>query len=121
MEDNFPYKQKIDEAVNQLLREENASLREQVNDLQNQIFILQDACNNHASTFTKVNGLRQEGLKEIESLRAELDSFKNSLHNRIMVRWEEEYGSIHKDISMDAYTCSGFVRAALLPSPPKAN
>jgi hypothetical protein len=43
------------------------------------------------------------------------------LHNKIMVQWEKDFGSIHNEQLMDAYTVSGFIKAALTrkPQPPK--
>lgn len=46
-----------------------------------------------------------------------LNDFKDErekyIHNSIMIQWELDFGSIHKDYTMDAYTVSGFVRNAI--------
>lgn len=42
-----------------------------------------------------------------------LEIYPDDLHNQIMTQWEKDFGSIHKDVLMSAYTVSGFVRAAL--------
>jgi hypothetical protein len=33
------------------------------------------------------------------------------IHNQIMVQWAKDFGSIHSDQVMDAYTVSGFIRS----------
>lgn len=43
------------------------------------------------------------------------------LHNCIMVQWEKDFGSIHDDMQMDAYTVSGFVKSALKSHPLDTN
>ncbi len=35
------------------------------------------------------------------------------IHNKIMVQWEKDFGSIHNEQTIGAYAISGFVRAAL--------
>lgn len=37
----------------------------------------------------------------------------SEIHNKIMVQWEKDYGSIHNEQMMDAYTVSGFIKQAL--------
>lgn len=37
----------------------------------------------------------------------------DNLHNKIMTQWEKDYGSIHSEQKMDAYTVSGFIREVL--------
>lgn len=54
--------------------------------------------------------------RDIQSLKSELEELKKEreeIHNKIMVKWEKDFGSIHSEQTMDAYTVSGFVRAAL--------
>lgn len=37
----------------------------------------------------------------------------SDIHNKIMRRWEKDFGSIHSEQMMDAYTVSGFIRSAI--------
>ena len=37
----------------------------------------------------------------------------SELHNKIMVQWGKDFGSIHNDQQMDAYTVSGFIHSIL--------
>lgn len=41
------------------------------------------------------------------------DEFADELHNKVMVQWEKDFGSIHNDRNMDAYTVSGFLKGIL--------
>jgi hypothetical protein len=60
----------------------------------------------HAST------LNREIVEENERLKKTL----KQIHNKIMVQWEKDYGSIHSEQPMDAYTVSGFIKALLSES-----
>jgi len=69
-------------------------------------------CNNGGSY---IRSQETEGhLKSMQEYSdQQLAEYKISIHNKIMTQWEADFGSIHKDISMDVYTVSGFVRKAL--------
>jgi Fic family protein len=62
--------------------------------------------NIHAST------LNREMKEENERLKTTM----KQIHNKIMVQWEKDYGSIHSEQPMDAYTVSGFIKALLSES-----
>lgn len=55
--------------------------------------------------------------KYIEEVAELIDRYADTkncnLHNKIMVQWEKDFGSIHNEQNMDAYTVSGFVRNIL--------
>jgi predicted transcriptional regulator len=51
-----------------------------------------------------------------ELYASQFKSEPEDLHSRIMAQWEKDFGSIHKDITMDAYTVSGFIKGALNPN-----
>ena len=42
-----------------------------------------------------------------------LTKMREEMHNKIMVQWEKDFGSIHNDQKMDDYTMSGFIREVL--------
>lgn len=56
-----------------------------------------------------------EAMEEYAQQRVE--EYQKEFHNKLMVKFEQDFGSIHNSISMDAYTISGFVRSALIPLP----
>lgn len=41
------------------------------------------------------------------------EALLSEVHNSIMCQWEKDFGSIHNEQTMDAYTISGFIRAAI--------
>jgi hypothetical protein len=62
--------------------------------------------------FKTASTLNREVLEENERLKTTM----KQIHNRIMVQWEKDYGSIHSEQPMDAYTVSGFIKSLLSES-----
>jgi len=86
---------------NDLLKGENDKIRE---------LLLQS----EAVEMKTANILKSQTIRELKEQNDKLrEALKNELHNKIMSKWNTDFGSIHKDVTMDAYTVSGFVRAAL--------
>ncbi len=90
---------------------ENASLREEIELKDKRIAILAEEVNELDESETDLANRLRLSNEEIERLKKE----REEVHNKIMTRFEEDFGSIHNSISMDAYTVSGFVRKALTP------
>jgi hypothetical protein len=59
------------------------------------------------------NGIIDEAA---ELYASQFKSEPDDLHSRIMAKWKNEFGSIHKDVTMDAYTVSGFIKGVLDPN-----
>lgn len=55
----------------------------------------------------------EQKLSACEIVLDETQDKLKHLHNKIMVQWEKDFGSIHNEQNMDAYTVSGFVRNIL--------
>jgi hypothetical protein len=58
----------------------------------------------------KTEKIVQKEVVSHPTIRKTLQDLPEDLHNRIMVQWEKDFGSIHSDQKMDAYTVSGFIR-----------
>jgi hypothetical protein len=62
--------------------------------------------------YSKVDFERFARLKESSKSEEETELL-NEIHNKIMVQWEKDFGAIHADQQMNAYTVSGFIKSAL--------
>lgn len=71
---------------------------------------IDEAMDNYANE--KVYNIEQK-LSACEIVLDETQDKLKHIHNKIMVQWEKDFGSIHNEQNMDAYTVSGFVRNIL--------
>lgn len=61
---------------------------------------------------SKCHELEQK-LSACETVLEDTQKQLQHIHNKIMVQWEKDFGSIHNEQTMDAYTVSGFIRQIL--------
>ena len=62
---------------------------------------------------SKINGNAAIARRDLYLAIEKLKVIENNLHSNIVEQWEKDFGSPAKDVTMDAYTVSGFMQMIL--------